>query len=403
MTLSLIFIPNWGSDNKNCLDDNCNSDINNIVFNDTTFEFSFLKMENNKKNMLYSPLSIEYALNMLQEGADENTFTEINKVIGNSKLPKYASIDKNLSLANGLFIRDKYYEYVKAAYINILKEKYDAEVIKDEFRNAQNANKWIEDKTLGIIKNMLTDNMIKNPDNVMLIINALAIDMEWIIPFSGDNTYEGIFYLDNGQKLKVTMMLNKEVSNNAIAYYIDDNITVLKMDLKDYNGTQFEFMAIMPNEKLNNYVENVTNEKISQIDKNLKLSSDAPDGVNIKIPKFKFDYDLNLKQDLINLGIKDAFNKKNANFSKMSDAKERNKLFYVSEALHKADIKFSEKGVKAAAVTVFTMAELASARLIPKHPINIVINKPFMFIIRDKNTKDIWFTGTVYEPSSHGM
>jgi len=145
------------------------------------FDFSFLKLENNKKNMLYSPLSIEYALKMLQEGALNNTYDEISKLIGNSKLPKYESIDNTLSLANGLLIRDKFYEYVKTEYINTLKEQYDAEVKKEEFKNAENANKWIEDKTLGIIKNMLSDDVVQNPDLFMLIINALAIDMEWAV------------------------------------------------------------------------------------------------------------------------------------------------------------------------------------------------------------------------------
>jgi len=73
-------------------------------------DFSFLKMENNKQNMLYSPLSIKYALKMLEEGAAGNTLTEIKNTIGNSTLAKYESIDKILSFANGLFIKNNYYE-----------------------------------------------------------------------------------------------------------------------------------------------------------------------------------------------------------------------------------------------------------------------------------------------------
>jgi len=73
---------------------------------------------------------------------------------------------------------------------------------------------------------------------------------------------------------------------------------------------------------------------------------------------------------------------------------------YVSDALHKADIEFSEDGIKAAAVTVIIMALGAtSVNVKPTYPLIIDINKPFMLIIRDKNTKDIWFTGTVYEPN----
>ncbi len=361
--LGIIFIPNWGEEDKKCTNDNCNnSDINNkdLIQNVKNFEYTFLKMENNKKNMLYSPLSIGYALNMLQEGALNNTYDEIKNVIGNRELPKYTSIDKNLSLANGLIISNKYYEYVITEYINKIKDKYDAKVKQDEFKSAQNVNKWIEDKTLGIIKNMLSDDSVQDPDLIMLIINALAIDMEWDCQFSDKDTNGETFYMDNGEKMKATMMYHKEVKSSAIAYYINDDITVLSMDLKDYNGTQFEFMAIMPKENLSKYVENVTKEQISEIDKNLKSSLDAPDGVNVKIPKFKFSYDLNLKQDLINLGIKNAFDKDNANFSKIVDIKKLEQNAYVSDALHKADIEFTEKGVKAAAVTVFSVSNVTA-------------------------------------------
>jgi len=396
----------WGVENKKwCgIKDNCTStteDIENPVQNvidisKTDFEFSFLKMENNKKNMIYSPLSIKYALNMLQEGANNNTYAEINNVIGNIELPKYTNIDNYLSLANGLYIRNRYYNFVKKEYINILKNKYDAEVKQDEFENAENINQWIEDKTSGIIKNMIKDELVQDPDVVMLIINALTINMEWIYQFGFDNTHGETFYMDNGQKMTATMMLIKEISSKDVAYYIDDDITVLTMNLKDYDGIQFEFMAIMPNENLSNYIKNVSKEKIDQIDKNLKFASDEPDGVNIKIPKFKFDYDLELKQDLKNLGIRDAFDLYRADFSNMSNT---NDLF-VSNAFHKTDIEFTEKGVKAAAVTVFVMMTNGTMIFREKYPVNVVMNKPFMFVIRDKKTKDIWFTVTVYEPNS---
>jgi len=388
---------NNNNENNNNGNNNNENPVNNstdVSNSNLDFDFSFLKLENNKKNMLYSPLSIKYALKMLEEGANGNTYDEINKVVGNEELSKYTSIDKTLSLANGLFIRDTYYERIKKSYINILKEKYDAEIVQDEFKDAQNANQWIEDKTLGIIKDMLQDDVVQNPDTMMLLINALAIDMDWVLNFECIDTSGKTFYMDDGKEMKATMMSKEEVSSKAVAYYIDNDITVLTMDLENYNGTQFEFMAIMPNENLSSYIENVSKEQINEIDKKLILSSDEQGGVNVMIPKFKFSYDLKLKNDLIELGIKDAFDAKSADLSKMEDTKE----LYVSNALHKADIEFTEEGVKAAAVTVFIIESMS---LPPeKEPVDVIINKPFMFIIRDKNTKAIWFTGTVYEPNS---
>jgi len=90
--------------------------------------------------------------------------------------------------------------------------------------------------------------------------------------------------------------------------------------------------------------------QINEIDKKLKLSSDAPDGVNIKIPRFKFSYNLRLKQDSKKLGIKEAFSKDNANFSKMAYVGEMDRSLYITDALHSADINFNEDGIKTAAV-----------------------------------------------------
>ena len=70
-------------------------------------------------------------------------------------MPEYSSSANPMSLANGIFIRDTYFDFVKKDYTDLLTSKYDAEVIKDNFANANNVNNWISEKTLGIIKNML--------------------------------------------------------------------------------------------------------------------------------------------------------------------------------------------------------------------------------------------------------
>jgi len=393
----------WGvENNKWCgIKDSCTSPVetgNTVVVQDNSdFDFTFLKMENNKQNMLYSPLSIKYALKMLEEGALGNTLDEISKVVGNSTLTKYESIGKAFSLANSLFIKDTYYKNVKTEYIDTLQEKYDAEIIKDEFKDAKNANQWIEDKTLGIIKDMLEDKAVQNA--VMLLANALAIDMVWVSNFSLKNTGGQRFFLDDGEEMEATTMYQKFYNNN-LSYAIDEDKTVVTMNLMNYDAYdyQFEFMAIMPNSTLNTFVENVSKEQIQEIDEKLTPATEVNDGVILRIPKFKFDYDLNLKDDLENLGIKDAFDADNANFTNMANIKNTEENLYVSDALHKADIEFSEEGIKAAAVTVIILTT-GSAMPRPTNPVVIDINKPFMFIIRDKITKDIWFTGTVYKPN----
>lgn len=361
------------------------------------FNLAFLKKENEQKNKIYSPLSIKYALKMLQEGAKGNTYTQIENVIGNINLPKYNNIKDTLSLANGIFIRDTYYPNVRQSYQDILANKYNAEIVQDKFESANNVNSWIKNKTLGIIKSMLSDKLVTNPDLAMLLINALAIDMEWEDKFEDKDTSGKTFYKSDGTEIQATTM-SKETSSKDTLFYLGEDVTALSMNLKQYDETQMEFLAIMPKNNLQKYVENLSIEEINNITSKLKPASDTGVGIDINIPKFSFEYDLKLKKDLIDLGITDAFDNNKADFSNMADIEKTGKNLYVSDALHKANIDFTEKGVKAAAVTVFAVME-ATALRDPVQPIEVNIDKPFVFLIRDKNTKEIWFVGTVYEPN----
>ncbi len=327
---------------------------------------------------------------MLNEGASGNTKKQIDNVIGEMQLTKYSNKDNILSLANTIYIRDDYKQYMKESYQNTLVQKYNAEVNYDNFENAQNVNQWIENKTMGIIKNMLQDNQMRM--NRILLINALAIDMEWQTAFTPEKTHGEEFNLEDGSKMVATMM-QRESKAEDVSYYKDTNMTAISMDLKQYDDTQLEFIAIMPNENLSDYIKDIKMNDINQVIKKLKPASQANVGIEIKIPKFSFDYSLKLKQDLMNLGITDAFNSSLANFSNMADTD-----FHVSDALHKADIDFSEEGVKAAAVTVFAIKDNAMIR--EEEPEEIKFGRPFIYMIRDKKTDEICFIGTVYQPNS---
>ena len=356
------------------------------------FSIKFLKLENDKQNMIYSPLSIKYALKMLNEGATGNTMSQIENILGEQDLIKYRDIGKALSLANAIYIRDTYSKYVKKDYKKILAKKYNAEVHYDSFYNARKINKWISNKTLGIIKNMVQNDLVQNPLNMVILINALAVEVEWKNLFDATKTGIYNFYMEDGSIMKATTMHLKTFSEN-IAYYKDEDITVLSMDFKKYKNTQLEFIAIMPENNLSDYIETFTIDEFNNILKKLSLASKTKNGVYISIPKFSFDYDLNLKNDLIKLGVTDAFDVDLASFSKISDKK-----IYVGNALHKASIDFTEKGIKAVASTVIATYDMM--RYSKEQPKEITINKPFLYAIRDKNKNEIWFVGTVYRPTS---
>ena len=124
-----------------------------------------------------------------------------------------------------------------------------------------------------------------------------------------------------------------------------------------------------------------------------KITTENNKIVIVKIPRFEFETKLDLVEDLKTMGLKEVFDPQNANLTKIGDTG-----LYVSDILHKAKIEFSERGIKAAAATVITVKDNAIAMPEPKERIEITFDKPFIFIIRDKETQEVWFVGTVYDP-----
>ena len=380
----------------------------NTVANQTTtgqvdltsseFTTKFLKIENDSKNIIYSPLSIQYALHMLSDGAKGNTKKQIDDVIGTKKLTSYKNVDKVLSLANAIFIRDTYQNKVLGTYKNLLHDNYDADIVYDPFENAEKANKWISDKTFGIIPKMLKDEQVSDPSVKLMLINALAIDMEWKIQFDADDIYKADFTRQYGDKMEVAMMANTE-KNDAISYYKGQDVTALAMDLKEYDGNQFQFLAIMPEKDLNSYIKDFSYADIENVVSNLKSSSKEKYGVSYHIPRFDYEYDLGLKSDLMKMGITDAFAQSTADFENITGPLDETLRLYVGDALHKAKIEFNEKGIKAAAVTVILMEDNAMAGSPEKQePVVVKIDKPFLYVIRDKKTNEVWFIGATFEP-----
>lgn len=369
--------------NEHC---ECNCDSKS-----TDFDFKFLSMENIGKNAMYSPLSIKYALNLLREGASGNTKSQIDAVLSNDELTKYTNIENKLSLANSVWIRDSFEPFVNPSYIQSVKDKFDAEIKFDPFAGVDNINNWVADKTFNLIQNPLNPSSITSLTE-MVLINALAIQMDWVSQFDDSNTYGEDFYLKDGNTMRATTM-SKETYGSDALYYIDNNITAATLDLEKIGDTQLEFMAIMPkNEDLESYAKHITQNDIDSISRSLKKADSTEDGIDLRIPKFKFESGLpDFVADLKRLGITDAFDEELADFSNMA-----NKQLYVSDAVHKSLIDFSEDGIKAAVVTSFSMNTTVAF----KEPIIVKFDHPFLFIIRDKNSSENWFVGAVYEPNS---
>lgn len=449
------------------------------------FDLYFLQLENKKENKIYSPLSIKYALSMLAEGSEGESKKQILDIIYNYKTNKYEN-NKNISLANALFIKEIYKDKINNNYKTTLIDKYNAEVIIDSFMSPVNINSWVNNKTLGLINNLFDDISEEN----LILINALAIDMEWedkfihaypnvpvsvnykhekfswfgpdevtekefndieekisgmeiiasvnkydIVNVLGENkirktvkeelikylneynltirdiydrdnkTDEELFelYLDDYIE-EINSNYKKIDASTDFSFYTDENIKVFAKSLKEYNGKQLEYIGIMPlNKNLDEYVKNITVQDINTLLGQLKKIelNNFKDGVVTKItgfiPKFKFDYELDLMNDLKTLGIKNVFESGKADLKNITSDD-----LYINKVSHKSNIEFTQDGIKASAVT-YAGGKGSGGTFdyyydVPVEEIDLTFNKPYMFIIRDKKTQEVWFTGTVYNP-----
>ncbi len=198
----------------------------------------------------------------------------------------------------------------------------------------------------------------------------------------------------------------KGKSNTDFYIYEDSNVKTFAKDLKKYNNMTLQYVGIMPKTKsLNDYVKSLSINDIKEITgkmKDMKIENFKEGYATVirgNIPFFKTEYDLKFMEDLKKIGIKDVFDKKAADLSGLTGSKDE----YINKALHKANIEFSNDGIKAAAVTAFGGLGAASGGFdyqfkIPVIKIDVTFNKPYMYIVRDKESGEIWFAGTVYNP-----
>ena len=213
-------------------------------------------------------------------------------------------------------------------------------------------------------------------------------------------------YLDEYIK-QISKAYGNEAKTTGFQLYTDDDVKVFAKDLKEYDGTTLQYVAIMPtSSELNTFIKNINATQIQKYINSLKSlkKENFKDGVVTKIegyiPKFKYEYELKLKEDLENIGIKDVFEDTKADLSSLGAPKGE----YIATAKHKANIEFTELGIKASAATMFGGAGSAGGGFryyydVPVEIIDMAFDHPYMYIIRDKDTGEVWFAGTVYDPT----
>jgi serine protease inhibitor len=353
-----------------------------------------LKSAGENENVMISPLSISYALSMTLNGADGVTRDSMLKAlrvngitpdeINNSYknlTEALLSVDKRvlMTIANSVWIEKNF--TVKKSFTDILTDFYDAESKSFDINDASAPDKinvWIEDKTNGLIKEMV-DKLDEN--TVMLLINAIYFKGKWKSQFDKSKTEELPFYKQGGTQTNVPMMKQK----TDFSVFEGNDFVMAEFP---YGQGNFVMDVILPNEQssFNSTLAMVT-------DANYKnwISQMTKRETDLSFPRFKYGFKKKLKEVLTDMGMGIAFTD-DADFSNITDLYD----LLINEVTHQSFIETNEEGTEAAAATVVEIGVTSA----PPAPLVLKLDHPFIYIIREATTNTIIFMGKVADPSA---
>ena len=355
------------------------------------------KLSDGDKNVVYSPLSVLYALAMTANGAEGETLAQMEAVFGMplDQLNGYLHSVVNLlpsdegydfDIANSIWIKNDEDKFtVNEDFLTTVKSYYDAGVFTAEFdeKTLKDINNWVTQKTNGQIQNVL-DRIDENA--VMYLINALNFEADWLNDYNEYDVSDGTFTKADGTMQDAEFMYKRENG------YLSDEDT--QGFIKYYKDRKYAYVALLPEAGVNidDYIASLDGEKIT----NLLNTADMAQEVETAIPKYETTYDTEMSEIFKALGMTDAFDSRLADFSKMGTAQVEGENICINRIIHKAFIRVAEKGTQAGAATVVEMIA-EGAMMIENPPKEVYLNRPFVYMIIDPQTKLPLFMGAVYE------
>lgn len=351
----------------------------------------FKASEKSGKNALISPLSVLSALAMTANGAESSTLTQMEQVLGlptdqlNTYLYSYMhalpqSEKARLSLANSIwFTADKSFT-VNRDFLQKNADYYAADLYKAPFNQAtvDNINDWVKNKTDGMIPEIVDD---LSPDAVMCLINALAFEAEWLVPYTKNQVHSGTFTREDG------VVQNVEFMHSGEYYYLEDEHAT--GFIKHYSDLKYAFVALLPNTgvSVSDYVASLDGTVLRAM-----LAAPQETKVVAVLPKFETEYSTDMSAMLETMGLHDAFNVEKANFSLLGRSTKGN--IFINRVVHKTFISVAEQGTKAGAATAVEM--LAGSAIVPK-PKTVTLDRPFVYMLIDCETNVPFFLGTMMD------
>jgi len=379
-------------------------DIASVVDGNNAFAldiYSSLRSQNG--NLILSPYSISLALAMTYAGAQGQTESQMAQALhftGQDKLhPAFNALDlaleqapqivdkdqepMQLSIANAVWAEQTY--AFQQDFLDVISLNYGAGVHLADFINQaeparKEINNWVSDQTKKKINDLLPKNSV-DADTRMVLVNAIYFKADWLDQFKSNSTGDDNFHLLNGTDVTAKIM---HADLFGIPYAQGDGYQAAELA---YAGNTSAMDIIVPDAgKYEAFESTFDSAMLNEI-----LNGMQPASVSLGLPKFKFTSEFSLPNTLQNLGMTDAFDGDLADFSGMTG----NKELYIGNIIHKAFVAVDEKGTEAAAATVVIMQTAGAIQM----NVNLQVDRPFIFIIRDTVHGQILFMGRVLNPA----
>jgi serpin B len=366
------------------------------------FAFDLLKQiakEQPDNNIFISPFSVSTALQMVGNGAAGETKTEMQRVLKTDGLESAVlnaackslnqSLDSQtnviLDLANAIWYRKDL--PVIPRFISDSKEFFQAEQLAGvDFENPKSAdtiNDWAEEHTHGKVQNVVKYPF--PPATAVVLADAIYFKGKWAEPFDKSRTKPRDFYLSGGETKQMPMMSQRK----TFSYQEGNGFQAVQLP---YAGDRLQMVLFLPAANSSPQTLLASFNEENWHDNILPQFADCEG--TLQLPKFKINYDILLNKPLQDLGMRLAFIHDVADFSAMADDPE----LAVQEVKQKSFVAVDEEGTEAAAVTTVTMTDKA-ALLPPTKPFEMIVNRPFLFVITDSQTQTILFMGIVNDPT----
>ena len=367
------------------------SERNEIKDINPTFSASLYgQLRETEDNVFFSPYSITEAMAMVHAGAGGNTATEIAEALSiggdpatvaqrlqvqRRHLMTVANQDDNrLNIANALCVTGADPE---PAYQDIVRQHFGGEIFSG---GLDEINGWVKEKTEGNIEEILEK---LSPNSACVLLNAVYFKGNWQESFETGRTHKAPFHLTGGGKKDVDMMMRE----GRIKVLRDTGFIAVELPYE----TRASMVLVLPDQAdgMAALEKNFSEAKLQDLGK--RLSASGEEKVELYLPKFKIATEYDLVGPMQNLGIVDAFEFHKADFKVMYG----DRPVCISQIKHKATLEVDEKGSVATAATAVEM----QTKSLPAPTPRIRFDRPFLVMIRDRDSGTTLFAGRINDPS----